>query len=134
MTTKELRLYRLICGEIQQRTARLERDRRHVTDAVQSAADFPYSKHTVVVEGDIYPYPARPEFDRLAVLRATKKNVERFVDAIDDYRIKRIIEIRYIEPCHERITWEKVADILNDGSTGNSLKIEISRYLKKTKK
>ncbi len=132
MTAKELRCYRSICSEIIQREEKLKRDRLHVHDAVQSAAEFPYSKHTVPIEGDVYPYPARPEFDRIWALKAKKKSIEKFVSGIQDPQLRRAMEIRYIEPCSERVTWEMVADLMADGSTGTSLKVMACRYMKKS--
>lgn len=131
MTLKELRCYRVICSEIIALEEKLNRDKYHVVDAVQSAADFPYWKHTVTVEADLYPYPVEPERQKLRVLRARKAEIERFVASVPDDKIRRCMEICFIEPCSERITWEMVADAISDGSTGNAIKLQVSRYFKK---
>ncbi len=136
MTIKELRDYRAVCAELIQRSKKLRDDRRHVFDAVQSAADFPYSLHTVVVEGDVYPYPALPEFDRIGALRHKKEAVERWARSIDDYSVERIVELYFLTPAYGcKPTWEDVADALGDGSTGDGCRMKFVRYMcKKGKK
>ena len=131
MTLKELRCYRVICSEIAALEGKLNKDKYHVVDAVQSAADFPFWKHTVTVEADLWPYPVEPEKQKLRVLRARKAEIERFVASVPDDKIRRCMEICFIEPCSERITWEMVADAINDGSTGDSLRMAVKRYVKR---
>ena len=131
MTLKELRGYRVICSEIAALEEKLNKDKYHVVDAVQSAADFPFWKHTVTVESDLWPYPVEPEKQKLRVLRARKAEIERFVGSVQDDKIRRCMEICFVEPCSERITWEMVADAINDGSTGDSLRMAVKRYVKR---
>ena len=130
MTLKELRCYRVICSEITAIEEKLNRDKYHVVDAVQSAADFPFWKHTVTVEADLYPYPVAPEKEKLCALRVRKSDIERFVSSVPDDKIRRCMEICFIEPCDGHITWEMVADALRDGSTGDSLRMAVKRYIK----
>lgn len=130
MTLKELRCYRIICAEIIRLEERLENDKYHVTDAVQSASEFPYWKHTVQIEGDQYPYPVDHELRKIRNLKERKGEIEKFVSAVPDYKIRRCMEICFIEPCDTRITWEMVADAINDGSTGDGLRMAVKRYLK----
>lgn len=127
---KELRSYRVICAEIIQREEKLKKDKYHVVDAVQTAADFPYWKHTVGIEGDLYPYPVEPERRKIQELRDEKARIERYVESVQDYKIRRCIEICFIEPCDGKITWEMVADKIGDGSTGDSIRMMIKRYMK----
>ena len=130
MTLKDLRCYRVICSEIAALEDKLNRDKYHVVDSVQSAADFPYWKHSVAVEGDLYPYPVEPELRKIRNLKARKADIERYVAAVPDIKIRRCMELYFIYPCVERVTWEMVADALGDGSTGNAIKIKVSRYVR----
>lgn len=125
---KELRAYRVICAEIIQREEKLKKDKYHVVDAVQTAAEFPYWKHTVGIEGDLYPYPVEPERRKIQELRDEKARIERYVANVPDYRIRRAMEVCFLEPCATRITWEMVADAINDGSTGNGIKQMVWQY------
>lgn len=131
MTTKELGWYRAICKEIEQREGQLQRDKFHVVDAVETAADFPYWKHTIPIEGDLYPYPLEPVSIRLDVLRRKKAQIEKYVADVPDYKVRRAMELRYIEPVFDRVTWEMVADAINDGSTGNGIKQMVWQYVKR---
>ena len=132
MTVKDLRDYRAVCAELIQRSQRLRDDRRHVFDAVQSSAEFPYSLHTVVVEGDVYPYPVLPEFDQIAALRQKKEAVERWAKTIDDYTVRRIVSLYFLVPAHGvKPTWEDVADLLDDGSSGDACRMKFIRYMVK---
>ena len=132
MTLKELGYYRVICKEIEQREAQLQRDKFHVVDAVETAADFPYWKHTIPIEGDLYPYPLEPVSIRLDVLRRKKAQIEKFVSEAQDYKVRRAMELRYLEPASDRVTWEMVADQLGDGASGWSAKKMVQRYIKRT--
>ena len=129
---RELRDYRTICAEIDERLKKLSRDKRHVVDSVQTAADFPFWKHTIPIEGDVYPYPVAPERRKIDILREKKAKIERFVGEIEDYKIQRMIVIFYIEPVDgDKITWEDVADRMADGSTGDSCRMRVKRFFEK---
>lgn len=135
MTIKELREYRAVCVALIQKRQRLANDRRHVYDAVQSASDFPFSKHTVVVEGDVYTHQGFAVMDEIAILRDKKESVERWVQSIDDFTVRRIVEIYFLRPAFgEKPTWEKVADELGDGSTGDSCRMRFTRYMDEKKR
>lgn len=132
MTLKELRSYRAICAEIERREDRLNRDRQHVVDTVQTAANFPYWKHVIPVEGDVYPYPVAPERAKIAELRGRKAEIERFVANIADYQTRLIFELYFLAPAAgEKMTWEKVADIINDGRGGDACRMAVLRFFKK---
>lgn len=132
MTIQDLREYRAICAEIEQREARLNRDRQHVIDTVQTAADFPYWKHVIPVEGDVYPYPVAPEREKIAALKMRKADIEEFVRSVEDYSTRRILELYFLAPVYgEKMTWEKVADAMGDGRGGDACRIKIIRFFEK---
>ena len=84
---EKLRNYRAVCAELEDVTAEL--DSLGVTDAVQSAATPPYSKHSVAVSGLPPTDEVRTLLARQAALRACKSEAERFVESCPE-------EIRYI--------------------------------------
>ena len=129
VTIKDLRNYRALCAEIEQKEQSLREKKQHVFDMVQSSAEFPYSQHNVVIEGDVYAAPTHEERARITQLMTKRFAVEKFVGSITDYKVRRIIELYYIEPAYgEKPTWEDVADRLNDGSTGDACRMVVARY------
>lgn len=87
MTIDQLKNYRSICAELEDVTAELSE--LETTDAVQSAATPPYSKHTVPVSGLPPGDGVNALLARQAALRAFKCEVERFVGNCPE-------EMRYI--------------------------------------
>ena len=130
ITVKDLRNYRAICAEIEDLQDRIRRAKTHVFDTVKSSAEFPYSQHNVVIEGDVYDHPVAAEKARLMALQGKRYQIERFVGNIDDYRVRRIVTIYYIEPADgSKLSWEQVADKLNDGTTGDACRMLVMRYI-----
>lgn len=134
MTINDLKNYRFICADINRRKKKLDEQKQHVVDAVQTAAEFPYWEHTIPIEGDIYPPGASIEFAELHQLEHKKTEIERFVLQIDDYRIRRAVEVRYIEPSDNAVTWEFVAGEIGYNGSGNALKQAVWQYLQKNNK
>jgi hypothetical protein len=102
-----------------------------VEDSVQgSMKNHPYIKGIRHIEGVADESLLYKKSD----LKAQLKAVEDFVKSIEDSKVRKAIEIYYIddldESC-EKPTWENVADKFKDGSTGDSIKKTVSRYLKK---
>ena len=83
----KLKNYRSICAELEDVTAELSE--LETTDAVQSAATPPYSKHSVPVSGLPPTDRVKTLLARQATLRAFKCEVERFVESSPE-------EMRYI--------------------------------------
>lgn len=83
----KLKNYRAVCAELEDVTAELESLR--TTDAVQSAATPPYSKHSVSVSSLPTTDRVKTLLAKQAALRALKCEVERFVDSSPE-------EMRYI--------------------------------------
>lgn len=61
------------------------------------------------------------EFD---LLQKTNE-VEDFIASIDDSRMRRIINLRFIE----RLSWNKVADRIGGGNTEGSVKMAFQRFM-----
>lgn len=134
MTIKELRQYRAICAEIDYINSKLNGNKIHVRDSVQSASKHPYSLHSVQIEGDVYEHSSPSLLAKKQHLIAKKQNIERFINDIPDYRIKRALELYCLEPLNENLnvpSWENVADTIADGSTSAALKMAAKRFLEK---
>lgn len=63
------------------------------------------------------------EFD---LLQKTNE-VEEFIASIDDSRMRRIINLRFIE----NLSWNKVADRIGGGNTEDSVRMAFNRFMKK---
>ena len=134
MTIKELREFRSICGEIEHIDMLLKGKRIHVKDSVQSSATYPYNLRNVSVEGDVYESSSAKLLAKMRKLKIKKAQIEAFVNGIKDDRVRRAIEIYCIEPVGADLKtpkWSDVADIFNDGSTGDSIRMYTERWMKK---
>lgn len=131
MTIKELRMYRFICAEIAQKEKRLKEDKIHVVDAVQTAAEFPYWKHTIPIEGDVYPYDPRPIRGLILRRRSEKARIEQYVMNISDYLVQRAIEEKYILFQSEPVSWDDVAMSIGYMGSGNALKQAVWKYVQR---
>lgn len=63
------------------------------------------------------------EFD---LLQKTNE-VEEFIASIDDSRMRRIINLRFIE----NLSWNRVADHIGGGNTEGSIKMAFQRFMEK---
>ena len=54
--------------------------------------------------------------------------VEEFIASIDDSRMRRIINLRFIE----NMTWNEVADNIGGGNTEGSIKMAFQRFMEKS--
>ena len=140
----KLKNYRAICAELEDVTAELES--LNATDAVQSAATPPYSKHSVPVSGLPPTDRVKTLLARQAALRALKCEVDRFISQVPYYLVKKAIKLYYIVPIDEgedrsntdvwnhKPTWEDVTDIIANGENAEALKKRVYRYLKDAEK
>lgn len=110
MTLKQLEAYRSVRAEL----ADIENElsEQGVMIAVQSASAAPaYSKHTVTVEG-LPPTPQVTKLlERQGVLRALRRDTERFVDSITDSEIRLIVQLKYIRGKRPP-SWQSIASRL----------------------
>ena len=130
VTITDLKYYRSLCAELVYRINRLKKNKKHVFDTVQDASRFPFSKHNVVVEGDVYSVPILGEYNRIERLKSQKQEIEDFVASIADDRVRRIVDIYFLSPAYgEKPTWEDVAKQMDDGSTGDACRKKFERYM-----
>lgn len=105
-----------------------------IHDSVKgSKKDFPWTLGTKHVEG--VPEEHYDLLARKSDIESQIRGIKSFVDTIEDCKVRNAIRIYYINPLSdscEKPTWEEVADKFNDGSTGDSIKQSVSRYLKKS--
>ena len=76
--------------------------------AVQSAAEFPYSLHTATQSGLPNTPRVKTLLARQARLRACCEAVERFAESVDDYELRRIIELRFMSQ-GKKPSWQEIA-------------------------
>ena len=135
MTTKQLRSYRSICAEIEDKRADLNTNHK-VKIAVSSASDYPHSKHTVTDEGYDLSIPGtREKLDELYELKKKRNEIKKFVNGIKDYITRKAVRLYYIEPIEDgedKPTWETVADKIGNGVTSGALKEGLRRFIKKS--
>lgn len=73
-----------------------------VMDTVSaSSADFPYSQHTVIVQG----VPADWRSQRLSELYRDKAQIELYIESVEDDTVRAIMRYRI----KQGLTWEQVA-------------------------
>lgn len=106
MTTAELKQYRSICAEIKDLEDELNSSL--VGDSVTSASNFPYSKHTVHIEGYKPSGGTVAKLARLSELKAQKGEIEEFVRCVKDREIKLILSWRYING-RKAPSWQAIA-------------------------
>lgn len=83
MTRELLKRYQDILAEIDDLTT-------CAVDTVQAShTDYPYTMHTVTIEGGDYQ-ASRGRSERLASRKAEKREIECFINTLPNYRIRRI--------------------------------------------
>ena len=129
MTIEKLKRYRELTSELEDINQKLQT----VCGSVQgSQEDYPYilqNHHISGVEPVNYSL-----LERKSDLKAQIKEIEDFVNTIPFYKVRKAVRLYYLEPVDEsgnKYTWEKIADILNDGSTGESIRKKVERIIKK---
>lgn len=131
MTKEQLKKYRALKFELADVNTQIQLG--STQDSVQgSMKEFPWTIGTRHVEG--VPDEDYDLLVRKSDLKAQIKEIEDFANGIDDYKIRKAIRIYYMEPLDEsceKPTWESIANKFYDGSTGDSIRISVQRYLKK---
>lgn len=134
MTKEQLKQYRTLKLELEDVNACIHQN--IIQDSVQgSMKDHPYILQNRSVKGvtdENYSL-----LTRKSELKAQISEIEKFVEGIGDYEIKKAIQIYYvdkIEPGDDKPTWENVADKISNGVTGPALKVKLGRYLRNHKK
>lgn len=130
MTVEKLKRYREWKSELEDISSKI--DDVKVTDSTEgSQKDFPYILCNHKIEG------VADEDSNLLVRKSTLKaqieEIEDFVNTIPFYKVRKAVKLYYLAPVDEsgnKYTWERIADILNDGTTENAIKKRVNRYLK----
>lgn len=120
-----LRSYRRNLFELSEVECKL-RD-AEVHDSVQSAAKFPYSKHTVPVDGvpsSDHAYSLRVQQQKL---QREIEEAERIVRSLPNAKLRYAASIYYLDENCERVTWEDVADMVGFSSGGEALRMAVKR-------
>lgn len=131
MTKEQLKRYRALKFELADVNTQIKLG--STQDSVQgSKKEFPWTIGTRHVSG--VPDEDYDLLVRKSDLKAQIKEIDDFVNGIEDHKIRRAIRIYYMEPLDEsceKPTWESIANKFYDGSTGDSIRISVQRYLKK---
>lgn len=104
-----------------------------VVDAVQSAAKFPYSKHTAYVQGVPDNATTIPLRTRARALRRDMRMAEQFADSLPKHQLREAVKLYYMRDVPERYTWEAVAGMVCYLGGGESLRVTISNATKSKK-
>lgn len=62
-----------------------------------------------------------------AEIAVTLNKIEEFLNAVNDSRMRRIIDLRIM---HKK-SWNEIADAMGGNSTGDSVRMELDRFMKK---
>lgn len=139
MDTRTLKEYIDICELVEETKLELERlQGRRPTVAIDkvkgSMQDFPYSETSFKVEGVVNPGSMQRKVDaQKCILEAQIKEMETQKAKLDKWigkapvRMQRIIRYKFFD----RLSWERVADRMGRGATGDSVRKEFDRFLKK---
>lgn len=131
MTKEQLKRYRALKLELQDINLQIQLG--STQDSVQgSMKEHPYILGNRHVEG--VPDEDYSLLVRKSDVKSQIKEIEKFVNKIHNYRIKKAIQIYYIddiESGEDKPTWEDVADEIGGGQSSEAIKKAVTRYLKK---
>ena len=102
-----------------------------VIDAVQSAAKFPYSKHTAYVQGIPDNATTIKLRTRARELRRDMRVAEQFAGSLPRHQLREAVKLYYMRDVPERYTWETVAVMVGYLGGGEALRQVIIRESKK---
>lgn len=102
-------------------------------DTVQSAAEFPYSKHAVKICG-VNTATIEKITRRIERLKARQRKLEEdieraedFIDSLKDSQLRQIIELRFMQG----MSWNMVSSRVYDYPDGDRARKKVDRYFKK---
>lgn len=126
--------------EVRLKIERLERDIDRIEEGemvIDSVTGGNGGKQHFKIEGVPFPEYSRKKtllYARKATLQLLEDDllektneVEQFIAGIDDSRIRRIINLRFLE----NKTWNQVADYIGGGNTEDSVRKSFTRFLEK---
>ncbi|MBQ8297534.1 MAG: hypothetical protein IJX77_07115, partial [Ruminococcus sp.] len=108
-------------------------DESVVKDTVQgSHKEFPYTMGHTTISGCPGLWETHSELRELREVRASYncivRDVERYVESIEDNIIRSAMSLKYIEGAHTP-TWDKVAYQIGGGNTADGLRMAVTRFL-----
>ena len=137
MNTQTLKEYIDICELVEETKLELERlQGRRPTVAIDkvkgSMQDFPYSETSFKVEGAVDSGSTQRKVDaqkclleaQIKEMEKRKAKCERWISQVP-VRMQRIIRYKFFD----RLSWERVADRMGRGATGDSVRMEFKRFL-----
>ncbi len=130
MTIADLKQYRSICAEIKDIEDELKGS--YVGDSVSSSSGFPYSKHTVHIEGYEPSGGTAATLVRLEELKKQKSDIWEFVTGIKDREIKLILLWRFISG-KKAPSWQAIAMRLGYQAE-HTPKRKLQKYFKMSEK
>ena len=126
MTKKELAQYRSICDEILELKRSIKNKTMH--DTVRgSDAEFPFLSHPMQVTGVQATEDNQKTLVTVRKLEMKKREIENFIDNIEDSLTRRIFRLRFIEGKN----WKQISVQIGGGNTDISLRQMMCRYLAK---
>lgn len=120
--------------ETMQDIKRLERKKKTIvqTNVKGSMHEFPYAEQHFHIEGTAFTYSDDGQLrmeERLLLER--KEKAEKIKVSVQEFlntapaRMQRIIRMKYFEG----LNWEQVADKMGRNATGDSLRMELERFI-----
>lgn len=105
-----------------------------IDKVIGSMHDFPYAATSFKIEGAVETAVRRNEIEeQKRILRDRKRNAERIKIKVErcmnnaPVRMQRIISYRYFQG----LSWDQIADKMGRNATGDSVRMELIRFLKK---
>ena len=95
-----------------------------VTDVVSSSAEFPFSKHSVLISGlcvrDLERLEARRQLrsERKGRVYREAMEIDRFIDSIEDSQMRQLLSLKYLTG----MSWRQVARRLGGKNTEEGVK------------
>ncbi len=127
MTLKELNQYKSICEEITETNTSLS-DNTVCSTVKGSDKVFPYISHSMSVGGIVPTQDNSKRIIKLRTLERKKRDIEIFIEEIDDSLTRRIFVMRFIKG----YSWNKIAVKTRNAEAG--VKMICYRYIKNQRK
>lgn len=129
MTIAELKQYRNICREIDEKNEELE-DCIAFDTVTGSGTEFPFIKRSITVGGVIPGEENSRRLTELNILKRRRDSIERYVSRISDSFIKRLFEQRFIKG-DRAPSWDAVAAAAGGGNSADGCRMAVKRYVEK---
>lgn len=126
MDKKELGQYRSICAEIIELNSTIKENIEHST-VRGSDNEFPYLSHSMQVSGMQDTEENTKLCEKVRKLEKRKRDIENFIDGIEDSLTRRIFRLRFIDG----MNWVKVSMTVGGGNAPDGVRMIVNRYLQK---